>query len=95
MTRSELIDRLQRFEWSDVEFKEALNAAPKVVYETVSAFANTAGEWLVFGVHDRGGALAIVGMMQVDKVQNEFLERPAVRRPGYQLGHSPADQPDR
>ena len=85
MTRSELIDRLKRFEWSDVEFKEALNAAPKVVYETVSAFANTAGEWLVFGVHDHGGALAIVGIMQVDKVQNDFLR---VLRSGQKINRA-------
>ena len=55
MTRSELIGRLKKYEWSDVEFKEARNAAPKAAYETVSAFANTAGGWLVFGVGDRGG----------------------------------------
>ncbi len=73
MTRSALIDRLSKYEWSDVEFKEARNAAPKSAYETVSAFANTAGGWLVFGVRDRGGSLEIVGVMQVDKVQNEFL----------------------
>ena len=46
MTRSELIGRLKKYEWSDVEFKEARNAAPKAAYETVSAFANTAGGWL-------------------------------------------------
>ena len=73
MTRSELIDRLSKYEWSDVEFKEARNAAPRSAYETVSAFANTAGGWLVFGVGDRGGSLEIVGVLQVDKVQNEFL----------------------
>ena len=32
-----------------------------------------AGGWLVFGVRDRGGTLEMVGVMQVDKVQNEFL----------------------
>ena len=73
MTRNELIDRLSKYEWSDVEFKEARNAAPKSAYETVSAFANTAGGWLVFGVRDRGGSLEIAGVIQVDKVQNEFL----------------------
>ena len=73
MTRNALIDRLSKYEWSDVEFKEARNAAPKSAYETVSAFANTAGGWLVFGVRDRGGSLGIVGVIQVDKVQNEFL----------------------
>ena len=73
MTRDDLIERLNKYEWSDVEFKEARNAAPRSAYETVSAFANTAGGWLVFGVRDRGGTLEMVGVMQVDKVQNEFL----------------------
>ena len=73
MTRDDLIERLSKYEWSDVEFKEARNAAPRSAYETVSAFANTAGGWLVFGVRDHGGTLEMVGVMQVDKVQNEFL----------------------
>ena len=73
MTTNELIARLKGYEWSDVEFKEARHAAPRSAYETVSAFANTAGGWLVFGVRDQGGALEIVGVIQVDKVQNEFL----------------------
>ena len=73
MTRNALIDRLSKYEWSDVEFKEARNAAPKGAYETVSAFANTDGGWLVFGIRDRGESLGIVGVIQVDKVQNEFL----------------------
>ena len=73
MTRDDLIERLNKYEWSDVEFKEARNAAPRSAYETVSAFANTAGGWLVFGVRDHGGTLEMVGVMQVDKVQNEFL----------------------
>ena len=73
MTRNDLIERLNKYEWSDVEFKEARNAAPRSAYETVSAFANTAGGWLVFGVRDRGGTLEMVDVMQVDKVQNEFL----------------------
>ena len=73
MTRDELIERLCKYEWSDVEFKEARIAAPRSAYETVSAFANAGGGWLVFGVRDRGGTLEMVGVMQVDKVQNEFL----------------------
>ena len=73
MTRDDLIERLSKYEWSDVEFKEARNAAPRSAYETVSAFANPGGGWLVFGVRDRGGTLEMVGVMQVDKVQNEFL----------------------
>ena len=73
MNREELVNRLTRYEWSDVEFKEARTAAPKTAYETVSAFANTAGGWLVFGVRDHGGAFEVVGVVEVDKVQGEFL----------------------
>ena len=73
MTREEVVNRLKGWEWSDVEFKEARTAAPKTAYETVSAFANTAGGWLVFGVRDRGGAFEVVGVDAVDKVQGEFL----------------------
>ena len=73
MNRNELINRLGKFEWSDIEFKEARNRAPRSAYETVSAFANTAGGWLVFGVRDDGGVFEIVGVIEVDKVQGEFL----------------------
>ena len=85
MTRDELIDRLKKYEWSDIEFKEAARAAPKDSYTTVSAFANTSGGWLVFGVRDHGGPFEVVGVIEVDKVQNEFLStlrsRQKVNRP--------------
>lgn len=73
MNRNELLNRLKRYEWTDVEFKEARNRAPKSAYETVSAFANTAGGWLVFGIRDDDGVFEIVGVLEVDKVQGEFL----------------------
>lgn len=73
MTRDELIARLKKYEWSDVEFKKAQRGVPEDAFRTVSAFANTAGGWLVFGVEDRPGTLEIVGVIEVDKVQNDFL----------------------
>ena len=73
MEREELIERLKGYEWNDVEFKEARRAVPKNAYETVSAFSNTGGGWLVFGVRDGGGGFEIVGVVEVDKVQNDFL----------------------
>lgn len=73
MTRDELIARLQSIEWSDIEFKEATWAAPKDSLETVSAFANTAGGHLVFGVKQTNGAFTITGVTNVDDVQNTFL----------------------
>ena len=73
MNRETLVERLKRPEWSDAEFKEARAAVPKSAYEAVSAFANTGGGTIVFGVRDRDGEIEVVGVDRVDKVQNEFL----------------------
>ena len=73
MTSDELLKLLPAHEWNDLEFKEAQWAVPKNAYETVSAFANTSGGHLVFGVKKDGSAFEIVGVIDVDKVQNEFL----------------------
>ncbi|MDR2548957.1 MAG: putative DNA binding domain-containing protein [Desulfobulbus sp.] len=73
MNQDELIKLLSAHEWNDVEFKEAQQAVPKNAYETVSAFANTAGGHLVFGVRKDGTRFEVVGVLDVDKVQNEFV----------------------
>ena len=73
MTQDELIARLNKFEWNDVEFKKAQRGVPDAAYESVSAFANTAGGYLVFGVEDNAGSFEIVGVIEVEKVQNDFL----------------------
>lgn len=73
MTRDELLARLQSIEWSDIEFKEAAWAAPRDSLETVSAFANTAGGHLVFGVRQVNGTFTITGVTNADEVQNTFL----------------------
>ena len=60
-----------------------LNAAfPEAAFETVSAFSNTEGGWLIFGVQDKVGSFDIVGVLEVDKVQNDFL---SVLRSGQKL----------
>lgn len=73
MNRDELLARLNSIEWNDIEFKEALWAIPKDALSTVSAFANTAGGHLVFGVKQENGTFSISGVIQADKVQNDFL----------------------
>lgn len=73
MTKDELISRLGKFEWKDIEFKQAQSGVPDNVYESVSAFANTEGGFLVFGIKDTHGHHDIVGVIEVDKVQNDFL----------------------
>jgi len=73
MTRDELIAALASIEWTDVEFKEASWAVPQSALSTVSAFANTEGGHLVFGVKEANGAFTITGVIDADKVQNNFL----------------------
>ena len=73
MKQVELNALLKAGEWIDVEFKEARTDVPKSAFETVSAFANTHGGRLVFGVAHHGDAFQIVGVERPDKVQNDFL----------------------
>jgi len=73
MTEQEIFDLLNQHEWKDVEFKEARTSVPKSAYESVSAFANTEGGHLVFGVKKDGSDFEVVGVIDVDKVQNDFI----------------------
>ena len=82
MEKAELIERLKGYEWNDVEFKRAQRGVPDSAYETVSAFSNTGGGWLVFGIRDGAGGYEFVGVLEVDKVQNDFL---SVLRSGQKL----------
>ena len=49
MTRDELLKHLTSIEWDNFEVKEAQSELPKNIWETVSAFANTLGGWIVLG----------------------------------------------
>ena len=73
MDSDELLRRLKGHEWNDVEFKEAQYEVPKSVYETVSAFSNTRGGWLVFGVRGAPTGYEVVGVANVDQIQSDFL----------------------
>lgn len=70
MNRDELLNRLNSIEWNDIEFKEAAWAVPKDALSTVSAFANTAGGYLVFGVKQQNGTFSVSGVIDADKVQS-------------------------
>ena len=73
MTRDELIAALNSIEWSDVEFKEATWEVPRNALSTVSAFANTEGGHLVFGVKETNGTFKVTGVVDADRLQNTFL----------------------
>lgn len=73
MTRQELINRLQDIEWEDFEVKEAAGGLPKSSWETVSAFANTAGGWIIFGVSCSASKYTIAGVEKSEKLEQDFL----------------------
>jgi len=74
MKKIELIKRLKLNEWQDFEGKEAKNEVPKDVWKTVSAFSNSEGGSVVFGVKDNGkGNFEIIGIDNIEKMQNDFL----------------------
>ncbi len=72
MNKIELIKRLQDIEWEDFEVKEAFTALPKNIWETVSAFSNTAGGWIVFGVKQTGKRFEINGVNNPEKIEQDF-----------------------
>lgn len=73
LSRSELLARIKSYEWSDLEVKAAQNEVPRDAFETISAFANTAGGHLVFGVQQHQNEFEVVGVLALDKVQNDLL----------------------
>ncbi len=73
MNKRELVKKLQDIEWLDFEAKEAKSEVPKNSWETVSAFCNTAGGWLVFGVSKKGKDYEIIGVNSPEKIEQDFL----------------------
>ncbi|MDE6153592.1 MAG: putative DNA binding domain-containing protein [Muribaculaceae bacterium] len=70
MTKEDLLERLQGAEWNDFEVKEAKNEVPKSVWETVSAFSNSYGGWIVFGVKEsRAGNATTYEVQGVDRAE--------------------------
>ena len=73
MTKDELIRKLDDIEWENFEVKTAANEIPKNVWETVSAFSNTAGGWIIFGVSFNQGKYEIIGIKNPEKIESDFL----------------------
>lgn len=59
-------------EWEDFEVKEARSSVPKNAWETVSAFSNTAGGWLIFGVKQNVNQYEIKGVNNPEKIEQDF-----------------------
>ena len=73
MTKQELIKRLKDIEWEDFEVKTAKSELPKSIWETVSAFSNTSGGWIVLGVKQEGKNFEIQGVDNIEKLEQDFL----------------------
>ena len=73
MNKEQLTNRLQSIEWEDFEVKSGKSNLPKSVWETVSAFANTNGGWLVLGISQKGKEYFIEGVDNGEKLEQDFL----------------------
>ena len=77
MTKEELLNRLNDIEWDDFEVKEASGGIPKSMWETVSAFSNTAGGWIILGVKEKkteqGNSYRVSGVENVEKMEQDII----------------------
>lgn len=73
INQEDLLALLNAHEWDDLEFKEAQKKIPKDAYSTVSAFANTSGGYLIFGVKESEKGYEPVGVQNADQIQNDFI----------------------
>ena len=73
MTKEELLQKLADIEWDDFECKAAKDRLPEDVWATVSAFSNTSGGWVVFGIRQVGKKFEIQGVNNGEKTESDFL----------------------
>lgn len=73
MTKEELLHKLSDIEWDDFECKAALDKLPEDVWETVSAFSNTSGGWIIFGIKQSGKRFEVQGVNNAEKTESDFL----------------------
>jgi ATP-dependent DNA helicase RecG len=62
MNLDALLARLESGESLEIEFKSAAAGLPKNMWTTISAFANTAGGWILLGVAEAGDNLKVQGV---------------------------------
>ncbi len=72
MDKKTLLNKLSDIEWEDFEIKEASHELPKNIWETVSAFSNSAGGWVVLGVSQKGKHFEITGIGHPEKIEQVF-----------------------
>jgi ATP-dependent DNA helicase RecG len=73
MNKNALLQRLTDIEWDDFEVKKSSDELPKNVWETVSAFSNTSGGWIVLGVSQNGKAFEVTGVAHSEKMEQDLV----------------------
>jgi ATP-dependent DNA helicase RecG len=73
MDKDALLQRLSDVEWDDFEVKKSTAELPKDVWETVSAFSNTYGGWLVLGISQTGKAFEVTGVTNPEKIEQDLV----------------------
>lgn len=73
MTIQELKNKIAEIEWEDFEVKQARSEIPKSIWETVSAFANTNGGWIILGITQEGKIFNVTGVENIEKLEQDFL----------------------
>jgi len=72
MNKTELLNRLSDIEWDDFEVKESRFELPKNIWESVGAFANSAGGWIVLGILQNGKKFEVQGVENSEKIEQDF-----------------------
>ncbi|MBD2578063.1 RNA-binding domain-containing protein [Oscillatoria sp. FACHB-1406] len=74
MDREFLLEQLSIGENEELECKASQEHLSKDVWETVSAFANTEGGYIILGISEKKGKFAISGVDNPEKQQKEFWD---------------------
>ncbi|KDE72830.1 RNA-binding domain-containing protein [Fusobacterium necrophorum] len=79
MTEREIIDKIEKLlnfksESEEIEVKSASGGIPKI-YDTISAFANTRGGIIIFGINEKNnGNFEVVGLRNFNEIQRKISE---------------------
>ena len=74
MTIEKLYEILQIGESQEIEFKSAKGGLPKSLWSSLSAFANTAGGYIVLGVDEKDGTFLLGGVKNPNAMLKQFWD---------------------